>query len=75
MMARDDPSIQITNAGEPERNPDQIKTLSLVGAWDTMRGAAKQDFLQQRIPAKLKEAMAKRDKLKQPVLAVPGATG
>lgn len=61
MLAKDDPdNLQILRDGEPERTPEQIKILSKVDAWDTMRGPAKETFLHSRIPVKLREALERR---------------
>lgn len=58
MLAQDDPeNIKILRDGEPEKSPEQIKILSRVDAWDTMRKTDKTQFLQSRIPVKLREAM------------------
>ena len=65
MMARDDPDhIQVLRDGEVEKTPDQIKTLSFVGAWDAMRGGGKEEFLLSKIPVKLRDALQRRNKLK-----------
>lgn len=68
MLAAENPEqIQVTKAGEPIPEPEKIKTLTYVDAYNTMRSASKQEFINNKIPPKLREALKARKEMKEKI--------
>jgi hypothetical protein len=62
-LAQENPeSIQISKDGEQTFTEEQTKTLTLVDAWDSMRGKSKEQFLKERIPLQLRKALEENRK-------------
>lgn len=65
MLAQDDPNhIQILRNGEQIYTENEMKILTYVDAYDTMRPAAREEFVKKMIPDKLRLALKEREKRK-----------
>lgn len=60
MIAKDNDSIKIVRNGQEELAPGLQKTLASVAVYNTKRGKAKNDYLEQLIPSELRSALKSR---------------